>query len=68
MSYEDECFKAAIDKGTLDALLPDTEHAAVAKRLLDEVWRVIRLMGVQLIVTLAQDHVIKTLIHSYGDK
>ena len=68
MSYEDESFKSAIDKGTLDALLPDTEHIDIAMSMLTDVWRVVKCMGSYMIVSLAQDHVLQTLVKSFQEK
>ena len=68
MSYEDESFKSAIDKGTLDALLPDTEHIDIAMSMLCDVWRVVKCMGSYMIVSLAQDHVLQTLVKSFQEK
>lgn len=68
MSYENESFKSAIDKGTLDALLPDTEHIEIAVSMLADVWRVVKCMGSYMIVSLAQDHVLNTLVKSFQDR
>ena len=68
MSYEDESFKSAIDKGTLDALLPDTEHIDIAMSMLTDVLRVVKCMGSYMIVSLAQDHVLQTLVKSFQEK
>lgn len=68
MTFDEEHFKAAIDKGTLDALLPDVTHEAIAVAMLADVWRVVRCMGCYMIVSLAQDHVLKALVDYFKDK
>lgn len=68
MSFIDEEFKSAIDKGTLDALLPDSEHVELAVSLLTEVWRVVKCMGCYIIISLAQDHVLSTLVQHFIDR
>lgn len=68
MTFEDESFRSIIDKGTLDALLPDIKHVAVAKSMLDESWRVLSGMGSYIIVSLAQDHVLKTLVSHFQSR
>jgi len=68
MSFEDKYFKSAIDKGTLDAVLPDPEHSSLAVSMLDEVWRVIKSMGSYIIVSLAQDHVLSTMINAFKER
>ena len=65
MTFDDEHFKSAIDKGTLDALLPNVTHEPTAMSMINEVWRVIKCMGTYMIISLAQDHVLKILIKSF---
>ncbi|XP_067943834.1 eEF1A lysine and N-terminal methyltransferase-like [Watersipora subatra] len=68
MEFGDCSFKSAIDKGTLDALLPDLEHKSLSLSMLDEVWRVINFFGTYMIISLAQDHVLTTLIDAFKDR
>lgn len=68
MSYDDENFRSAIDKGTLDALLPDLAHETVAVSMLNEVWRVMKCMGCYMVISLAQDHVLSTLLETFKEK
>ncbi|DBB16766.1 TPA: hypothetical protein ACH3X3_015005 [Trebouxia sp. C0006] len=69
MTFKDESFHIAFDKGALDALMgEDTDAAGVAGgKLLSEVQRVLaNCDGQYLCVTLGQTHVLTKLLSSFG--
>jgi len=68
MTFGEESFRSAIDKGTLDALLPDSGSATTATAMIEEVWRVLKVMGSYTVISLSQDHVLRTLIDSFLKK
>ena len=64
-------FDVVVDKGSLDALMGDSEDregTASGKKFLEEVKRVLKSEegGAYVIVTLAQDHVLETLLDSFS--
>ncbi|XP_060934344.1 eEF1A lysine and N-terminal methyltransferase [Limanda limanda] len=62
--YEDACYQAALDKGTLDAMASQ-EEGALARNMLTEVGRVVRVGGRYVCVTLAQESVIKLAVEHF---
>ncbi|XP_037960566.1 eEF1A lysine and N-terminal methyltransferase homolog [Teleopsis dalmanni] len=64
MTFEDEKFTVALDKGTLDALFIDNspETKAVIERYLKEIMRTMRNGGRYLCVSLLQEHILKYLL------
>ncbi|MEQ2208239.1 hypothetical protein XENOCAPTIV_006857 [Xenoophorus captivus] len=62
--YEDASFQAALDKGTLDAVASE-EEGALARRMIAEVSRVLRVGGRYVCVTLAQESVIKLAVDHF---
>lgn len=62
--YEDASFQAALDKGTLDAMASE-EEGALARRMLSEVSRVLKVGGRYVCVTLAQETVIKLAVEHF---
>ncbi|MED6231467.1 eEF1A lysine and N-terminal methyltransferase [Ataeniobius toweri] len=62
--YEDASFQAALDKGTLDAVASE-EEGALARRMITEVSRVLRVGGRYVCVTLAQESVIKLAVDHF---
>nr|XP_019936730.1 PREDICTED: methyltransferase-like protein 13 [Paralichthys olivaceus] len=62
--YEDACYQAALDKGTLDAMASE-EEGALARNMLTEVGRVLRVGGRYVCVTLAQESVIKLAVEHF---
>ncbi|KAL0038662.1 hypothetical protein WJX79_002183 [Trebouxia sp. C0005] len=69
MTFKDESFHIAVDKGALDALMgEDTDAAGIAGgKLLSEVQRVLASCdGQYLCVTLGQTHVLTTLLSTFG--
>ncbi|KAK0400340.1 hypothetical protein QR680_003454 [Steinernema hermaphroditum] len=71
ISEEDSSFNVVVDKGTLDALLPkgDAKNVeyTVVEGYFDEVVRVLKPLGLFLIVTLAQEQIIR-FVTSYFEK
>ena len=67
MSYTDGQFDAALDKGTLDALLVSEESEVVERvqAMFTEVCRCLRLGGRYIIISLLQDHVQRTLLEYF---
>ena len=59
MTYEDGSFDCIIDKGTLDAIFSTTDVASIlkARKMFQEMERVLKVTGRYIFVTLAQDHV-----------
>ncbi|XP_007550641.1 eEF1A lysine and N-terminal methyltransferase [Poecilia formosa] len=62
--YEDASFQAALDKGTLDAMASE-EEGALARRMITEVGRVLKVGGRYVCVTLAQEAVIKLAVEHF---
>ncbi|MEQ2257873.1 eEF1A lysine and N-terminal methyltransferase [Xenotaenia resolanae] len=62
--YEDASFQGALDKGTLDAVASE-EEGALARRMITEVSRVLRVGGRYVCVTLAQESVIKLAVDHF---
>ncbi|KAM5148382.1 eEF1A lysine and N-terminal methyltransferase isoform 2-T2 [Mantella aurantiaca] len=67
-TFPDSHFQAVLDKGTLDAILPDTEEQTVetATKLLVEIGRVLQYGGRYLCVSLAQGHVLNKLVNQFS--
>lgn len=64
LTYADQSFSAAIDKGTLDALMPDDDPQTVATidKYFDEISRVLRIGGRYVCVSLLQEHILRKVI------
>ena len=54
MEFEDKTFDAAVDKGTLDAILCGENSTAHAQKLISEVYRVLSPTGVYIVVSYGQ--------------
>ncbi|XP_014253438.1 methyltransferase-like protein 13 [Cimex lectularius] len=70
MTFENENFNVVLDKGTLDALMPDensTTYENITKYF-DEVDRVLRFGGRYIIISLLQEHVLAFLLKHFIDK
>ena len=61
MSFADGVFDCVVDKGTLDAVFSKGDEETVVKvqKMFDEVARVMRNAGRYMVVTLAQEHILK---------
>ncbi|KAM4722465.1 eEF1A lysine and N-terminal methyltransferase [Rhinophrynus dorsalis] len=67
-TFTDSHFQAVLDKGTLDAIMTDTEESTLdtAGKMLSEIGRVLQCGGRYLCVTLAQDHVLEKLVRHFS--
>ncbi|XP_044158036.1 eEF1A lysine and N-terminal methyltransferase [Bufo gargarizans] len=67
-TFTDSQFQAVLDKGTLDAILTDTEAGTLgtATQLLTEIGRVLQCGGRYLCVSLAQAHVLEKLVTQFS--
>ncbi|XP_014218736.1 methyltransferase-like protein 13 [Copidosoma floridanum] len=68
MTFVDGKFSVIIDKGTLDALMPDNDKATVAliDTYLAELKRVLKNSGRYICISLLQEHILKTLVASFS--
>lgn len=64
MKFDDGSFSAVLDKGTLDALMPDDSDESKTRidKLLHEVDRVLRVGGRYVCVSLLQEHILEKLL------
>ncbi|MEE6496117.1 hypothetical protein FKM82_002233 [Ascaphus truei] len=67
-SFPDSHFQAVLDKGTLDAIMTDSEEGTLetARRMLSEIGRVLQYGGRYLCVSLAQAHVLEKLVGHFS--
>lgn len=67
-TFPDGHFQAVLDKGTLDAILTDTDAGTLdaATKLLTEIGRVLQCGGRYLCVSLAQTHVLEKLVSQFS--
>ncbi|XP_069823714.1 eEF1A lysine and N-terminal methyltransferase isoform X2 [Dendropsophus ebraccatus] len=67
-SFSDGHFQAVLDKGTLDAILTDTDAATLetTTKLLTEIGRVLQCGGRYVCVSLAQAHVLDKLVWHFS--
>lgn len=70
MTFVNEKFNVVLDKGTLDALMPDNEEQTVAtiNKYFSEIKRVLKLGGRFICITLLQSHILSKLLTSFCDK
>lgn len=70
MKFENEQFSAIIDKGTLDALMPDGEKETVERiqKYFDEIMRVLKVSGRYVCVSLLQEHILKMIVDYFPAK
>uniref|UniRef100_A0A3Q2YKM5 eEF1A lysine and N-terminal methyltransferase n=1 Tax=Hippocampus comes TaxID=109280 RepID=A0A3Q2YKM5_HIPCM len=64
MPYQDACYQAALDKGTLDAMASE-EGGDLARNMLTEVGRVLSVGGRYVCITLAQESVIRLAVEHF---
>lgn len=64
MSFEDEQFSVALDKGTLDALFVDdtAEVKETVEKYFKEISRILRTGGRYICISLLQEHILKYVI------
>ena len=67
MSFDDGTFDSVVDKGTLDAIYSNTDDVTVSKvgRMWDEVGRVLKTGGRYICITLAQEHILDSLLKHF---
>ena len=67
MSFENEQFSVALDKGTLDALFVDDtqEVKDTIDKYFQEISRVLRMGGRYLCISLLQEHILKYVIEYF---
>lgn len=70
MTFSNEEFNVVLDKGTLDALMPDDapETNERIDKYFAEIKRVLKLGGRYLCISLLQSHILKKLLDSFGDR
>ena len=69
MDYDNDAFSVVIDKGTLDAMMPDESPEVVANvyKLFSEIERVLRLGGRYICISLLQPHILNHLVEWFVD-
>ena len=68
MDFQDGSFDCVLDKGTLDAIYSNTDDVTVTKvgRMWGEVERVLKVGGRYVCVSLAQQHILDTLLEHFS--
>ncbi|XP_043510386.1 eEF1A lysine and N-terminal methyltransferase homolog [Frieseomelitta varia] len=64
MTFADDVFNVVLDKGTLDALMPDTKEETISNvnRYFKEITRILRNCGRYICISLLQEHILKELL------
>lgn len=64
MTYSDNTFNVVLDKGTLDALMPDNKEGTVStiNKYFKEITRVLRNGGRYICISLLQEYILKQLL------
>ena len=64
MTYSDGTFSVILDKGTLDALMPDTKEGTIStvNKYFKEITRVLRNGGRYICISLLQEHILRELL------
>lgn len=67
--YNDEKFSAIIDKGTLDALMPDGEMESLARAMsmFNEIRRILKFGGRYICISLLQYHIAKFIFSYFSE-
>lgn len=70
MSFENDAFSVVLDKGTLDALMPDNseETQRTIDKYFAEIKRVLKLGGRYVCISLLQSHILEKLLATFCDK
>lgn len=66
MTFEDAAFRVVLDKGTLDALMPDDSEESLntAQSMFKEINRVLRFGGRYICISLLQKQILNQLLTS----
>lgn len=69
MTFTDSQFSAVIDKGTLDALMPDDSEDSneQVEKYFSEISRVLRLGGRYVCISLLQEHIMKKVLAYFAN-
>ncbi|XP_024226238.1 eEF1A lysine and N-terminal methyltransferase homolog [Bombus impatiens] len=64
MAYADNTFSVVLDKGTLDALMPDTKEGTVSNvnKYFKEITRILRNGGRYICISLLQEYILRQLL------
>lgn len=67
MSFENEEFSVVLDKGTLDALMPDDSAETLGKihKYFEEIKRVLKVGGRYICISLLQEHILKYILEYF---
>ncbi|KAI5632989.1 methyltransferase domain-containing protein [Phthorimaea operculella] len=70
MTFENESFTVVLDKGTLDALMPDDAPETIERidKYFSEIKRVLKLGGRFMCISLLQSHIMAKLLEYFCDK
>ena len=68
--YEDDDFNVVLDKGTLDAMMPDDSIEVVdqVNRLFAEIERLLKLGGRYICISLLQPHILNHIVTWFADR
>ena len=68
MKFDASSFDCVLDKGTLDAIFSSADNVTVQKvhKLFEEIWRVLKLAGRYICITLAQEHILSEFLKCFG--
>ncbi|XP_071870745.1 eEF1A lysine and N-terminal methyltransferase homolog [Bombus fervidus] len=64
MTYDDNTFSVVLDKGTLDALMPDTKEGTVSNvnKYFKEITRILRNGGRYICISLLQEYILRQIL------
>lgn len=67
MSFTNEQFSVVLDKGTLDALMPNNEQETVQQinKMFDEISRTLKTGGRYICISLLQEHILRHLLEYF---
>lgn len=70
MLYDDGQYSVVLDKGTLDALLPDDSESSTQQivGMFEEIERVLKLGGRYVCISLAQKHVVDNALKFFVER
>ncbi|XP_071947515.1 eEF1A lysine and N-terminal methyltransferase-like [Antedon mediterranea] len=70
MTFDDNHFNVVIDKGTLDAIMSDSEPATIesVQNMFSEIDRVVNYGGRYICISLAQQHIAKEIVTWFTNK